>query len=155
MMQETRSHQRRHGRRYPATAGHTSASGTLALRSLRSHEGIPGRSRSYLPIRDTATSANGYKKQYALWLESRQLREPPGSRLAAAYKEHRSELSPADELVSALRSHIGYWVAVRGSEVLTSAESARDVITFLRERRLFADSVFRVPADPWGEMGEG
>lgn len=47
------------------------------------------------------------------------------------------------------------WVAVRGSEVLTSAESAREVITFLRERKLYAESVFRVPADPWEEMREG
>lgn len=157
-MQEIRRHHRRLSHRYAGTAEHTSATGTLALRSMRSderHGELPGRiRRSYLPIRDATTSASGYKNQYALWLESRQLREP-GSRLEIAYKEHRSEPGHADELVSALRFHIGHWVAVRGSEVLITAESARDVVTFLRQRKLYADSVFRVPANPREEMGEG
>jgi len=40
---------------------------------------------------------------------------------------------------------VGEWVAIRGTEVLVGAPSAREVVGWLSEHRQHADSMFRVP----------
>lgn len=50
-----------------------------------------------------------------------------------------------DRLVEALRPFIGQWVAVRGDEVLVGARSPKEVVGWLTEHALVADSILRVP----------
>jgi hypothetical protein len=48
-------------------------------------------------------------------------------------------------LTDQLRRHIGQWVAVQGDSVIFSAGTAGELIEWLRENGLSADSCFRVP----------
>lgn len=48
-------------------------------------------------------------------------------------------------LADRLRPYIGMWVAVQGDTVIFSAGTARELIEWLRENGLSADSCFRVP----------
>ncbi|MGH2804717.1 MAG: hypothetical protein ACRDL4_16980 [Thermoleophilaceae bacterium] len=51
------------------------------------------------------------------------------------------------DLVEALRSLVGEWVAVQGDEVLVSAHSAQEVVAWLSQHGQRADTMFRVPED--------
>jgi hypothetical protein len=149
---ETRQFHRQIHRRYAATKVHS------ASPSLEMHARRPGTVRRgegyhreqgqspFVIVEARAVSARKYKSQYALWLEVSRSREPE-SGLAANYKEHRSEPDYKEKLLASLRLHVGHWVAIRGADVLASGNSPRDVIDFLRNRNLRADSVFRVPRD--------
>lgn len=48
-------------------------------------------------------------------------------------------------LLDELRSNIGLWVAIKDDHVIANAESISDIILYLRENQIFADSVLRVP----------
>lgn len=59
----------------------------------------------------------------------------------------------ADDLQAVLRQHVGYWVAVRGDELLVAAPDAKGVIGWLSQHGERAESMFRVPADEGAASG--
>jgi hypothetical protein len=110
--------------------------------------------QTYLPsavVDARRVSDKRYKDQYVLWFGRAHPYESERA-LTLNYLEHRSDLEHKDRLLAALRPYIGRWVAIRGSEVLTTGEFPREVIQFLRTRNLRADSVFRVPRDAKQEI---
>jgi hypothetical protein len=58
-----------------------------------------------------------------------------------------------DDLVEALRSVVGEWVAVKGGEVLVAAGSPHEVVAWLSKHGQHADSMFRVPEDEIAASG--
>jgi hypothetical protein len=63
------------------------------------------------------------------------------------------QIDPRDELVETLRSLVGQWVAVRDDEVLVSAGTPQEVVSWLSRHRQRADSMFRVPEDELAATG--
>lgn len=101
-----------------------------------------------------------YKASHVLWLEGDAAQPSPfsfadlSSESRKRQVEHRSARSVREELVAVLRQYIGFWVALRGSEVVVSDSSPRAIVSFLREHNLRADSILRVPRDPKQEIGD-
>ena len=139
-------------RRYATADSYTSEASPTTRRRRRYNTGhwrgdVGRHGRSEFALAHARpVSVKKYKSQTGQWLSSPDTTEPDFG-LVASYREHRSEPDYKEKLLASLRSHIGNWVAIRGSEVLVSGNSARDVIGLLRERKLRADSLFRVPQD--------
>lgn len=74
----------------------------------------------------------------------------PAARRASALASRPSETPEREAhartspLVEALRPFIGQWVAVRGDEVLVGAATPKQVVGWLTEHGLVADSMFRL-----------
>lgn len=49
------------------------------------------------------------------------------------------------ELTEALRPFIGKWVAIRGDEVLTAADSMEEIVSWANQHQERAQAMFRVP----------
>src|SRR5262249_6874501 len=126
-----------------------------SLRTAETVGGLLRTRRNYIhprsPAGETlavvATSPNAYKNQLSIWLEPSRVHDTD-PKMAAHYNEHRVDTHVKDRLVASLRRYIGSWVAIKGPEVLITTNSLREVIDFLRNHNLRAESVFRVPADP-------
>lgn len=52
---------------------------------------------------------------------------------------------PSAALTEALRPFIGRWVAIRGDEVLVAGDSLEEIIDWLNQHQVRAQSMFRVP----------
>lgn len=52
---------------------------------------------------------------------------------------------PAADPVERLRPHVGEWIAIKGDDVLVSADSPAAVLAWLSQHDQTADSMFRVP----------
>lgn len=52
-----------------------------------------------------------------------------------------------------LRSYVGKWVGLLGDDVLVAGDTPGEVLAKLRAAGLHADSMFRVPLDPSGDVG--
>jgi hypothetical protein len=60
---------------------------------------------------------------------------------------------PESELVATLRELPGQWVATKGQELLVAASTPHDVVSWLAQNHLKADSMFRVPEDELAASG--
>jgi hypothetical protein len=56
-------------------------------------------------------------------------------------------------LVDQLRSHIGQWVAIKGEDVVGAADTADDLVRWLRRHEQTADRMFRVPGSEFAASG--
>lgn len=56
------------------------------------------------------------------------------------------------DLAEALKPYMGQWVAFRGSRVLIAADTAGEVVEWLRENAETADGCLRVPIDPMKDV---
>lgn len=65
----------------------------------------------------------------------------------ASARRHRASARPDEPLAERLRPLAGEWVAVRGDEVLVSAATPGEVVSWLARHRQRAESMFRVPED--------
>ena len=52
-----------------------------------------------------------------------------------------------------LRPYIGRFVLQKGDEVLFDADNPHDVVKWMRENGIEGAGIFRVPVDPWADMG--
>ena len=64
-----------------------------------------------------------------------------------------AELGAEAELVATLREIPGQWVATKGEELLVAASTPHDVVSWLAQNHLKADSMFRVPEDELAASG--
>lgn len=63
-------------------------------------------------------------------------------------RTRRYSARDAERFADETGAYAGRWVAVKDQRVLHSGASPRDVVLYLREHNLRADSLFRVPVDP-------
>lgn len=61
--------------------------------------------------------------------------------------------TPDRDLVEALQSLVGRWVAIKGNEVLVAAGSPHEVVAWLSQHGQRADTMFRVPEDEIAASG--
>jgi hypothetical protein len=131
-----------------------------SLSSLRTRTARRGAQRYALGIHGGANtvSASSYKSSYTIWLEADPAQPAPVSFSLGSSDEYRTWTNEhrtarsKEELVAVLRQHIGSWVAIRGSSVVMSSNSPAEVVSFLREHNLRADSIFKVPKDARQEI---
>lgn len=71
----------------------------------------------------------------------------PAGRAREAAAPYRSQEADV------LRPHIGKWVALAEGEVVVSADTAEEVLSWLRAHERKGDAMFRVPLDPAVDMG--
>jgi len=92
-------------------------------------------------------SANYYKNAYVLWFEPGTPQSVSSTSARNPSSERRAPRNSKNQLLAALRSHVGSWVAVREGRVIASKGSPLEIVEYLRKNNLRADSVFRVPRD--------
>lgn len=66
---------------------------------------------------------------------------------SAGSVRHAGHATVARPSAATLEPFVGQWVATIGADVLVAAPEPREVVGWLSEHRLKADSMFRVPAD--------
>jgi hypothetical protein len=119
------------------------------------HSASPAPSAAALAAVLASTNANK-KDRLALRSEPIAVRPDTMSRPKFVVGERNpQDLEHGELLVEALRKLTGLWVAIRDEQVMASATSPLEIVRMLRDRGLRADSVFRVPRDARGDLGEG
>jgi hypothetical protein len=106
-------------------------------------------SRVYLftaaPIGKKVVSGTAYKDRPASWVEAEVQTAKPDEHSRSTFGERYPDAPKHEDLTVALRRFVGRWVAIRGEEILASADTPLDLVNLLRDRGYKADSVFRVP----------
>jgi len=69
------------------------------------------------------------------------------------YDLRRDRVEAAESRVRALRQFAGRWVAMKDEDVVIAAASPGEVVGWLSEHGVRADSMFRVPEDELAASG--
>lgn len=146
MPRQTRLNPKRSHHRYSEVGMVSTAASPHLGNRLRSES---THNRAYLfaeyPIARRTISAASYKGKPASWVESELQPAMLGAHPRNTFGERHPDEPKRRDLAVALRKFTGTWVAIRGQEILASADGPLDLVNVLRDRGYRADSVFRVP----------